>query len=304
MAEWKGKSRGGTIGNRIFLWLLTCVGLKAAYGLLAFVAVYFIPFAPKATASSWFYLRKIHGYSFFRALWGVYLNYLAFGQSLLDRVALMAGVKTNFTFDFDGEEHLVKMLSDRQSGMLISAHLGNWEIAGNLLNRLDGKINIIMYDREHAKLKEMREKVEVRRKEVTNVNIIPLKDDLSHVLLLNQAVERKELLCLHGDRVPPGSKSIGVEFMGRIAEFPTGPFYLATKYKIPVSFVFALKETATHYHFFATPPKLYEVKGSPQERNERLRVLITDYVNEVEAKMKRYPLQWYNFYPFWGSPKP
>jgi len=299
MSEWKGKSRGGTLGNQIFIWLLTRVGLKAAYALLAFVAIYFIPFAPKGTKASWFYLRKIHRYSPLRSVIRIYLNYIAFGMSIIDRVAVLSGIKTSFTFEFDGEENIQRMLDEKTGGILISAHLGNWEIAGHFLGRLDGRINIIMYDEEHEKLKEMKSKVEVRRKDTTNVNIIPLKDDLSHVLALNKAVENKELLCVHGDRVPPGSKSFEFDFMGKKAEFPTGPFYLAAKYKIPVSFVFAMKEGSTHYHLFATPPKFYEVKGNPLERNESLKKLIQDYVWEVERKMKQYPLQWYNFYPFW-----
>lgn len=299
MAEWKGQSRGGALGHQIFIWLLKNVGLKAAYTLLAFVAVYFIPFAPKGTKSSWFYFRKIHKQSVFKASINIYRNYFAFGQAIIDRVAVLSGIKTNFTFEFDGEENIQRMVDEETGGILISAHLGNWDIAGHFLGRINGKVNVIMYDQEHEKLKEMMNDVQVEKKKVTNVNIIPLKDDLSHVLLLNQAVERKELLCVQGDRVPPGSKNFEFEFMGRQAEFPTGPFYLAAKYKIPVSFVFALKEGSNHYHLYATPPKFYEIKGSPIQRNEGIRLIIEDYIKNLETKMQRYPLQWFNFYKFW-----
>ncbi len=299
MAEWKGQSRGGALGHQIFIWLLKNAGLKAAYTLLAFVAVYFIPFAPKGTKSSWFYFRKIHKQSVFKACINIYRNYFAFGQAIIDRVAVLSGIKTNFTFEFDGEENIQRMVDEQTGGILISAHLGNWDIAGHFLGRINGKVNVIMYDQEHEKLKEMMNDVQVEKKKVTNVNIIPLKDDLSHVLLLNQAVERKELLCVQGDRVPPGSKNFEFEFMGRQAEFPTGPFYLAAKYKIPVSFVFALKEGSNHYHLYATPPKFYEIKGSPIQRNEGIRLIIEDYIKNLETKMQRYPLQWFNFYKFW-----
>lgn len=299
MAEWKGQSRGGALGHQIFIWLLKNAGLKAAYTLLAFVAVYFIPFAPKGTKSSWFYFRKIHKQSVFKACINIYRNYFAFGQAIIDRVAVLSGIKTNFTFEFDGEENIQRMVDEQTGGILISAHLGNWDIAGHFLGRINGKVNVIMYDQEHEKLKEMMNDVQVEKKKVTNVNIIPLKDDLSHVLLLNQAVERKELLCVQGDRVPPGSKNFEFEFMGRQAEFPTGPFYLAAKYKIPISFVFALKEGSNHYHLYATPPKFYEIKGSPIQRNEGIRLIIEDYIKNLETKMQRYPLQWFNFYKFW-----
>lgn len=44
--EWTGKSRGGGIGHAVFIFLIRHCGIRSAYLLLAFVACYFIPFAP------------------------------------------------------------------------------------------------------------------------------------------------------------------------------------------------------------------------------------------------------------------
>ncbi len=300
MAEWEGKSRGGVTGYRIFIWFLNNLGLRAAYGLLAFVAVYFIPFAPKATASAWHYFRRIQGWSFFKSLPALYINYYRFGQSLLDRIALLAGIRTHLTFFFDGEENLHRLAAEKQAALLISAHIGNWEIAGNMFKHIGGKVNIVMYEAEHENLKRLLDSVQTEKSQVQNVNIIPLRDDLSHVLELSRAVNAGELIALHGDRVPPGSKFFEFDFMGQKARFPSGPFYLAAKFRVPVCFVFACREARGHYHLFCTPPKRYEVKGNPQEREKALKGLIEDYVKTVEEKVKKYPYQWYNFYRFWN----
>ena len=45
---WKGKTRGGTFGYMFFIYMIRCLGITAAYGFLALVVLYFIPFAPKA----------------------------------------------------------------------------------------------------------------------------------------------------------------------------------------------------------------------------------------------------------------
>jgi predicted LPLAT superfamily acyltransferase len=97
-----------------------------------------------------------------------------------------------------------------------------------------------------------------------------------------------------------GSKTLEIEFLGEKARFPTGPFYLAMKYGIPVSFVFAMKERKSHYHFYATPPKHYIQQGNMARREEILRKIIQDYVSQVEQKLIRYPEQWFNYYNFWG----
>ncbi len=55
---WKGKTRGGTFGYMFFIYMIRCLGITAAYGFLSLVVLYFIPFAPKATASTWRYARN------------------------------------------------------------------------------------------------------------------------------------------------------------------------------------------------------------------------------------------------------
>jgi predicted LPLAT superfamily acyltransferase len=299
MAEWEGKSRGNVLGYRIFAWLLQKGGRKPAYILLRFIAFYFIPFAPKATRSSYFYFRHILGFSRLKSAFSVYRNYCSLGEALIDRTATLAGLPVNLTFEFDGEHHLHRMVEEGKGGLLLSAHIGNWEIAGHFLHQFSSDIHIVMYDEERQKIKEFLDTIQVEKNPGQNVFIIPIKDDLSHIVLIRQAIERGDLLIMLGDRFPEGSKTFEFEFMGKKATLPSGPFYLATKFKIPVSFCFACKEGSSHYHLFATPPKVYALSGSPEERNRQLRVMIQDYLNEMEDKIKRYPYQWYNFYPYW-----
>lgn len=45
---WKGKTRGGVSGYLFFIYLIRYCGVKAAYGFLSLIVLYFIPFAPKA----------------------------------------------------------------------------------------------------------------------------------------------------------------------------------------------------------------------------------------------------------------
>ena len=87
--------------------------------------------------------------------------------------------------------------------------------------------------------------------------------------------------------------------MGHKAKFPTGPFYIAMKYGKPVSFVSSIKETNTHYHFYATQPKVYPNSGKPAIRENTLKEILTDYITELEKMLKKHPEQWFNYYYFW-----
>ena len=286
MAKWKGQSRGNELGYKIFIWTIKHLGLAPAYLILRFVALYFFFFGGEPNRHLRYYFKNRLGYSGLKTLISVYKNYYVFGQTLLDKVAILAGQKQKFTYNFDGEEHIQKM-GDTTGGILISAHLGNWEIAGNFLNRLNCPFNIVMYENEHEKIKEMLDEV------MTDKNfhaIVVRENDLSHLIEISNVIRNKELICFHGDRFVEGGTYTKINFLGKEAAFPLGPFAIAAKYKVPYTFVYAMKESAYHYHFTAIPGQVHE--GKPAELAEK-------YVRKLEKQIAQYPLQWFNYYDFW-----
>jgi predicted LPLAT superfamily acyltransferase len=293
MPSWQGKSKGNKLGYRIFIGVLRYGGVQPAYFLLAFVASYYCLFSYRSSQSIFQYFHRKLGYSRFRALISVYRNYYVFGQTLIDKIVVMAGIPNRFTFHFDGEEHLHEMVAGGRGGILLSAHLGNWEVAGHLFTRLQTRINIVMFDGEHQRIKDYLAGITGGR----HVNVIVLKDDLSHIYAIHDALSKQELVCMHADRFMEGNKTAEMTFLGETARFPIGPFLLASTFRVPVSLVFAFKETSKHYHLYATEPKVYQ--GAKQGGLERS---MQDFVEVVEEKVKAYPLQWFNYYDFWSKP--
>jgi predicted LPLAT superfamily acyltransferase len=172
-------------------------------------------------------------------------------------------------------------------------------MAGHMLERLNTTVNVIMLDAEHQKIKEYLSTF--TRK---SFHIIPIGDDNTHVYEISRALKDHEIVCMHGDRFMPGSKTISCRVLGEIALLPTGPFYLAMKYAVPVSFVFAMKQSNRHYHFYATPPKFYAQQASLSKRNDMLTQMVGDYAAAIEEKLKQYPYQWFNYYDFWNYKTP
>jgi len=297
VSAWKGQSRGNVLGYRIFVALLRYGGVYPAYFILLFVALYFFLFAPVSFRHIFHMYRDRMGYGVFRSLIAVYRNYFVFGQVILDKTAALGGLGARFTFDFDGENYLRETVANDTGCLLISAHIGNFEMAGHMLERLQTNVNVLMLDAEHQSIKKYLSSV--TRK---SFRIIPIRSDNSHVFEIKQVLENREVLCMHGDRFVPGSKYHVTDFLGQPACFPTGPFYLAMKYGIPVSFVFAMKEGARHYHFYATPPRHYAQQSTLSGRDQQLGAIIRDYVEEMEKKIRKYPFQWFNYYDFWSKP--
>lgn len=289
-ASWQGRSRGSTLGYRIFVWLLKVGGLTPAYWLLQFVTLYYRFFVPDAIRPLKYIYNERLGYSKKQTSKLIKKNLLIFGQTILDKIAVLAGVKTRLSFTHEGVEHIEQLVKDGKGGILLSAHLGNWEVAGHLLKRVNTRINIVMYDGEAEQIKQYMEQFESQR----SFNIIFIRDDLTHIYEMSAALARNELICLHGDRFRPGNRTMKHDFLGREAEFPAGPFILASKLKAPVCFVFAFKETNFHYHFYADPAKVYEGRGTAG-----MNKMLDDYVSIVEYSLKQYPEQWFNYFDFW-----
>jgi predicted LPLAT superfamily acyltransferase len=195
------------------------------------------------------------------------------------------------------------MSSEGKGGIMIGAHMGSWDMAGFLLKRLDHKVNIIFYDAEHQNVKEFLRQTYGGNDVDERVNFISISDDFSHLIQIRNALKNGELLTVMGDRYIRHHKSIRHKFMGKEASFPTGPFVIATRFDIPVSFAFTMKETNSHYHFYASEPKIYKNISGTGNDDEDMKILISDYIQSLEFFVKKYPDQWFNFFDFWEVEK-
>lgn len=288
MASWQGKSKGTRTGYQIFVWILRRFGVRPAYGLLRFVSFYYFLFSRKTSRAIVEFYREGLGMNRWRALLMLYKNYYRLGQTLIDKVAIMAGFAGRFKSHSEGIEYLEAIAAGNRGGILLSAHVGNWEVAGHFLKKLDRKINLVMYDGEHQAIKEYLGSVTGEK----SFRVIVIRPDNSHIFQITNALADNELICMHADRYLEGNKTLQVPFFGRLARFPEGPFLLGTKLGVPVSFVFALKASDLVYRFSASPLRLSR-QNKPED-------LLLEFVAELENKVRQYPEQWFNYYPFWG----
>jgi len=292
MPSWQGKSRGNTTGFRIFVWVLKHAGLTPAYLLLRVVAFYFFLFSGRAFHYQYAFFRNRLGFPVWSAFVSIYKNYYWFGQTIIDRIVLMSGMKHPFRFEFEGEDHLREMVEQKKGGLLLSAHIGNWEIAGHLLKRLGTEMHIVMYDGEQQQLKDYLESITEKH----SARIILIKNDLSHIYAIQDALNKNAFVCIHADRFLEGNKTIPGTLLKKTASFPAGPFLLACSFQSPVSFVFAMKDRPLDYHFYASDSNIYS-----GDKNVAMDEMLRAYCSSMENMIRKYPLQWYNYYDFWAE---
>lgn len=297
MSSWSGKSQGNLLGYKIFVGTIRKFGLRFAYFILGFVAFYYFLFAKKSSRPILNYFRERLGQTKTQALKNLYRNYFIFGQILIDKIAILSGLKHKYSYNFEGENFLHQLVEEKTGGIIVNAHIGNFEIAGQLLERLNTKINVLMVDEEHAQIKDYLDNVMSDKK----INIIPITKEYTHVLQIGQALTNKELIAMNGDRFVEKSKLVNINFLGKPANFPTGPFTLAARFQVPVIFAFALKESSKHYHFYATPPIHVKKYDDVALQDKEIKRMVELYVDKLEEMIEKYPLQWFNYYDFWSQ---
>ncbi|WP_343567103.1 hypothetical protein [Sphingobacterium sp.] len=288
MSQWKGQSKGSVLGYRIFVFCIQKLGIRTAYLLLVFVAFYYFLTSWSSNRSIYYYLRYRLNYSLPSTLIGFYRSYFTFGQILIDKTAIAAGMRNRFSYEFDGIAILKSALEKKNGGILLSAHIGNFEIASYFLEdiNIENQINLVISDREHQAIKSYLAKISRK----STVKFIVIQEDLSHVFAINEALTNNELIVFTGDRYLEGTKTLSADLLGKNTQFPAGPFLIASRLKVPVIFVYVMKEPKLHYHLYAREVAL---------KHRDAQGLLQTYCQSLTDMIKKYPMQWFNFYDFW-----
>ena len=125
--------------------------------------------------------------------------------------------------------------------------------------------------------------------------MIPVKEDLSHLFALNAAIDKGEIVSMPADRIFGSQKSVDCHFFGATARFPLGGFAMAVQKNVPVLAVFVMKEGMRKYHAY-----VQEITCDTQVgKREQMAQLAQSFAERLEAIVRRYPTQWFNYYDFW-----
>lgn len=291
--SWSGKSRGGLLGYLIFIKIIKGLGVRTAYCLLSFVVIYFIPFAPSATRSIWKFSRKILNYGYLKSLILVYKNFYSLGRALIDKIAVNQGKYDEYRFDFAEPESVKSVLNSKQGVIIIGAHFGNWEIGAPYFGKYDKRMSVLMMDKEYQSIKKI---LEVN-KSIDAFGIIPIEgDSLDYIFKIRDALAKGEYVSIQGDRLSRSDKHKDIDFMGKVASFPLGPFVLAARMNVPVVFYFAEHIGYKRYKFDFILSDY--ANGVTEKKKEML--LLDEYAALLSERVKEYPEQWYNYFDFWN----
>ena len=287
--EWSGKTDGQPWMQRSLIAMFRVLPLWLLYGVMALVVPFYMLFSRKGYQAMYSFFRERMGYGRWKSFWSVYANHFRFGQIILDRFGVYAGKKYHFTNE--GQE-LMDELEARQEGFVVlSSHVGNYEIAGYSLKPKNKSFNALVFAGETATVMENRQ----RMLSQNNMSMIPVKEDLSHLFALNAALDNGEIVSMPADRIFGSQKSVECQFFGAKANFPLGAFAMAVQKDVPVLAVFVMKEGMKKYHAYVK-----EIVCDRQaSKREQMAQLAQRFAEQLESIVRLYPTQWFNYFDFW-----
>ncbi len=289
MKNWAGTTYGNEWMHKWLIRMLRYIDVRLLY---LFAAVFIIPVCLLLNPSCGFayrFFRQRFGYGRLKSAWKTYVNHCLFAGAVIDKFAMYAGKK--FDIEIEGGDHF-RDLAERQEGfVLLSAHIGNYEIAGYTLVCQNKRINALVYAGEKASVMKNRDRMFA----ATNTRMIAISQDMSHLFEIDKALADGEIVSMPADRSSGSQKYILHDFLGAKARFPLGPFSASRVHLLNVLAVNVMKTSLRRYKIYVTPLP-YDRSAT---REEQIRQLSSAYVAELERRVRQYPTQWYNYFEFW-----
>ena len=124
-------------------------------------------------------------------------------------------------------------------------------------------------------------------------------ENLSHLFIVNNALDKGEIVNMPCDRLFGSNKFFKCDFLGKEASFPMGAFIISALKNVDILAVFVMKVSDYQYNIFLKPIITDDVPDElAKSKAERLAAL---YVNHLETIVKKYPEQWFNYFDFWNN---
>lgn len=294
---------------RFMLWTALHLPQKFVEFLAAVIVFFFYLGATPIRERSKQYLAKVFAARGERLpRFSVYLHFLAYTLSMIEKIRSWAGkmfISEIRTFD-DDLENLTARLNEGKGALILCSHLGNMEVMRALTD----------FQRNHAQKKfKVFPVINFSVTKKFNALLEGLNPDWKHdsfdadqigvetAIAMRTKLEEGNLIAIAADRISNHvrDRTIPLNFLGETAEFPEGAFVLAKILKVPVYFIFALREKDLD---ISSPYEFHVIQSCTKSRKNFLEEIAHEYAALLERYAKEHPYQWYNFYNFWQKENP
>ena len=177
--------------------------------------------------------------------------------------------------------------------ILMTGHLGNWELGGVLAGQAGLPVSILYVPDAFGDAEHFRSLL----RSFGNLEEIPIRPAEPFASLpVLRAFASGRVIALQGDR-DFNERGVRMPFLGAEASFPPGPFHLARMTGAKIWPVFIAYTPDYRFQIELGEPIAVE---RTEDRQGDVRRALERWVAVLEVAVRRWPTQWYTFYDFWA----
>jgi len=178
-------------------------------------------------------------------------------------------------------------LARGRGAVAITAHRGNWALAGRALAVLGRPVHLVMAPETDAQVGAL-----LSGARDGPVRVVRLRSPWSAVELV-AALRRGDIVAFQMDRALGGRGDCRVPFFGAPAPFPVGPFIVAAAAGAPVVPAFCVLQPDGRYRLHVEPA--FAVHRGEEASGLRAAVAL------LEGYVRLHWAQWFNFFDVWDG---
>lgn len=187
-------------------------------------------------------------------------------------------------FSLIGKENLENALTIGKGAILLTAHIGNFELGGMALSMLGYPIMAIALDHKNSKINDFFKQRRVNK----GMEVVSLGASVKHCF---RGLRDNKFVAILGDRDFSNS-SYPLDLLGRKKNIPRGPAVLALSTGSPIVPVFVIRQGLGHFTIECLPPV-----GITKETSEI--EIMKKCTKIIEEQIYKKPTQWLMFREFW-----
>jgi len=178
---------------------------------------------------------------------------------------------------------------DRQPFIIVSGHLGNWEIAAFALDALGFVNNLVYLPHTDKRTNDLF----INSRSYRQTRLVSLGMGLKNAF---KGLKKGEILTMVGDWGVGESTGIEVLFFGRLTRFPCGPAEIAVKTKVSILPGFSVREGNNKFFIGCEEPLAWDKQASEEEQ---IKSITQSYAAILEKQVRSHPEQWLIFTRIW-----
>jgi len=218
-----------------------------------------------------------------------------FGLYLVDffRMANLSREDIEKRVKVEGIENIDKVLRQKKGGIILTCHIGNWEMGGVVMAMLGYDMSAVALNHKHKNINDFF----IKQREEKGLKVIPVSHIMKRCI---SALRGNGLLALVGDR-DFTNNGIMLNLFGMPTSIPKGPAMFALKTESPIiPGVFVRRDTFNYSLIFGEPIEVKHV--SAIDKDKIIKEASVKFTASMEKYIQAYPEQWLIFRKFWETP--